>query len=96
MRYLGLHLVGAPSEVVVNSNSMITSVHGSVQRDSLRTPMTQKVGFIVESRAVSEPGTGTGWDHIDGRRWGNRDASDPGVEMPDAQHEDNNDESARG
>ena len=58
--------------------------------------MTQKVGFIVESREVSEPGTGTGWDHIDGRRWGRRNVSDSSVEMPDAQHEENHDESGRG
>ena len=63
IRYLGLHLVGTPSEVVVISNSIAESVHGSVQRNSLGTPKTQKVGFVVESRAVSEPATGTRWDH---------------------------------
>ena len=54
-----------------------------MQRDSLETPAARKFSLDAKGRAVSEPG----WDHIDGRRWGKRNVSDPGVDMPDAPHD---------
>ena len=88
MLYLGLHLVDTPPVVVVSSNTITSSASGLVPRDPVEASRTRSAESLLKNRAVSEPGNETGWNQGSSGRWGRRNVSDSGVEMPDMKQEE--------